>query len=124
MRSRSKRHQKYNNTKVLKDGRLFDSKKEMRMYVVLKRLQEEGKIKDLQCQVKYELQPRFEILKRGVKRVNRPITYSPDFVFFDNREDRVRVLDAKGARTDIYLLKKKLFEWRFKDEGLYIENTL
>lgn len=124
MKSRRKRHQKYNNTKVIRDGITFDSKKELRMYLVLREWQEQGRIKDLKCHAVYELQPRFELVKRGLTRINRPITYLPDFVFYDNEEQRVRILDAKGARTEVYKVKKKLFEWKFKEQGLYLENTL
>lgn len=124
IRSRKKKHQKYNNTKTEYDGIMFDSKKELRMYVVLKRWREEGRIEGLELQKTYELQPRFVINKNGNIRVNRPITYTPDFVFFDKEQNRVRVLDAKGMKTDTYLLKKKLFEWKFRKEGLYLENVL
>lgn len=124
IRSRKKKHQKYNNTKTEYDGIMFDSKKELRMYVVLKRWREEGRIEGLELQKTYELQPRFVINKNGNIRVNRPITYTPDFVFFDKEQNRVRILDAKGMKTDTYLLKKKLFEWKFRKEGLYLENVL
>lgn len=124
IRKRKKRHQKYNNTKAEYDGQIFDSKKELRMYKKLKEMEAEGRIKDLRCQVTYELQPRFSLVKNGKTRVNRPITYTPDFVFYDNEQKRTRVLDAKGVRTDIYLIKKKLFEWKFRKEGLYLENVI
>lgn len=124
IRSTRKRHQKYNNTKKEYDGIMFDSKKEMYMYIALKKWEEEGRITNLELQKTYELQPRFSIRKGKELRINRPITYTPDFVFFDKLEGRVRVLDAKGMKTETYKLKKKLFEYKFRDEGLYIENVI
>lgn len=119
-----KRHQKYNNTKTEYDGIMFDSRKEMYMYIALKKWLDEGRIENLQLQVTYELQPRFSIRKGKLLRINRPITYTPDFVFFDKLEGRVRVLDAKGMKTETYKIKKKLFEYKFREEGLYIENVV
>lgn len=124
IRSTRKRHQKYNNTKKEYDGIMFDSKKEMYMYIALKKWLDEGRIENLELQKTYELQPRFSIRKGKKLRINRPITYTPDFVFFDKLEGRVRVLDAKGMKTETYKLKKKLFEYKFRDEGLYIENVI
>lgn len=118
-----KLHQKFNNTKVTIDGIVFDSKKESRMYVVLRQRQTDGLITDLKVHPTYEIQPRFSVTKKGIERINRPITYTPDFTFFDVAEGRIRCLDAKGFRDVVYLLKKKLFDWKFKGE-LYIEETL
>mgnify|MGYP001558131925 CR=1 FL=1 len=120
---RLKRHQKYNNTKVTIDEILFDSKKEAHMYGTLKRWVKEGKIKDFQLKPLFELIPRMELMKKGKLRVNRPCTYTPDFMFFDIDQNRTRVLDAKGHRDSTYLVKKKLFDWIHKDK-LYIEETL
>lgn len=117
------RHTKYNNHKVTIDGIVFDSRKEGQFYQTLKRWEKEGRIKDLECHPIYELQPRFEVKKKGKIRVHRPITYSPDFRFWDNEEKRLRVVDAKGARTETYLIKKKLFDWKFQGK-LYLEETL
>ena len=94
------------------------------MYLVLKQWQEEGKITDLTIHPEYELIPRFALMKKGKLRINRPCHYSPDFVFHDIDQNRTRVLDAKGHRDATYLVKKKLFDWKFQDQGLYVEETL
>lgn len=117
------RHTKYNNRVVKCDGYTFDSIKERQMYQTLKRWQAEGKIKDLALQPVYELQERFSIVKKGKTRIHRPITYIPDFRFFDVEQNRVRILDAKGAKTEVYRIKKKLFDWKYRDQ-FYIEETL
>lgn len=68
-------------------------------------------IKDLQLQVKFELQPAFE--KNGIKY--RAINYIADFVYFDVSAQKKVVVDVKGYKNQIYLLKKKLFEYKYKD---------
>lgn len=124
IRSTRKKHQKYNNTKTEYEGIMFDSKKELYMYIALKKWLDEGRITNLELQKTYELQPRFSVRKGKVLRINRPITYTPDFVFFDKQENRLRVLDAKGMKTETYKIKRKLFEYKFRKEGLYIENVI
>lgn len=103
---------------------MFDSKKELYMYIALKKWLDEGRIENLELQKTYELQPRFSVRKGKLLRINRPITYTPDFVFFDKQENRLRVLDAKGMKTETYKIKRKLFEYKFREEGLYIENVI
>lgn len=121
---KARRHQKYNNTKVTRGGELFDSKKEARMYATLQRLQAEGKIKELVLKPEYLLIPRFEIIKKGKVRISRPCTYTPDYQFFDIEQNRLRVIDCKGFRDATYLLKKKMFDWFNKEQGLYIEENI
>jgi len=103
------RYNKYHNIKTEIDGIKFDSKKEADRYVQLKILQKAGIIKNLELQPKYRLQDGFE--KNGVKY--RPINYIADFRYFDNEKGHIRVEDVKGQKTDVYKLKKKLFEFRY-----------
>jgi len=102
---------KYHNKKVFYDEHWFDSEKEKEHYVLLKLLENNGMIKDLQLQVKFELQPAFE--KNGIKY--RAIKYIADFVYFDVSAQKKVVVDVKGYRNQVYLLKKKLFEYKYKD---------
>ena len=41
----------------------------------------------------------------------RPIYYIADFYYFDLLKDKWVVEDTKGVRTEVYKLKKKLFEY-------------
>lgn len=107
---------KYRNVFTAVDGIIFDSKKEAERYKELKLLQMAGRIKDLQMQVKYELQPKFKL--NG--RMQREINYIADFVYYDVGKGRQVVEDAKGHRTDVYKLKKKMFEYRY---GFEIKET-
>lgn len=99
---------KYGAKKVEIDGIKFDSRRESERYIILKHLQQIGAIKDLQLQVPFELQPKYVIDGKTI----RAIKYVADFVYKDKSGNTV-VEDSKGYRTKEYLLKKKLFEYKF-----------
>ena len=103
---------KYNSRKTVIDGITFDSKKESKRYVELKKKQDEGEITDLRLQVPFELLPSFTIEIDGKKRKRRNIRYIADFVYYENGQKVVE--DVKGRKTEIYKLKKKLFEYKYK----------
>lgn len=107
-----KSYNKYQNKRVAVDGIIFDSKKEATRYKELKLLERAGKIKDLRRQVKYELQPKYKL--NG--KTNRSISYVADFVYYDIDKETEIIEDTKGFKTDVYKLKKKLFEYRYKQE--------
>ena len=104
---------KYGNHKVKRDGMVFDSKREADRWTELKLLEKAGEITNLQRQVKFELIPtqysKWEYTKSGKKKVlEREASYIADFVYHDNKFDVDVVEDAKGMRTDAYILKRKL----------------
>ena len=71
----------------------FDSKHEADCYKKLK-LREKGKeVTGIQCQVKFQLST---------------CSYIADFVYFDLLTKMWVVADAKGMRTAVYNLKKKM----------------
>lgn len=102
---------KYQSRKTIVDGIAFDSKKEAKVYQELKLLERAGRIKDLSLQHRFELQPTFK--KNG--ETIKSITYIADFVYFDFDLMKIVVMDVKGYKTDVYNLKKKLFEYKFPD---------
>ena len=102
---------KYHSKKIKIDGITFDSKAEANRYCELKLLERAGKIKDLSLQHKFELQPSF---KKNGKTI-RAITYVADFVYFDFERMAHVVEDVKGFKTKEYLLKKKMFEFKYPD---------
>ena len=102
---------KYNSRKTVINDITFDSKKEAKRYVELKKKQEEGEITGLRLQVPFELVPSFTIEIDGKKRKRRNIRYIADFVYYEDGQKIVE--DVKGRKTDIYKLKKKLFEYKF-----------
>lgn len=105
---------KYQNKKTFLDGITFDSKKEAARYLELKILERAGKIKRLELQPEFILQPAFT---KGGKRY-RKIIYKSDFSYFDVEKGVYIVEDVKGFKTDVYNLKKKLFEYKYKDLSL------
>ena len=104
---------KYNNRKIEIDGFTFDSKLEADFYRRLKPLVKSGKIKELKIHPRYLLQEGFS--KNG--KHYQPIYYIADFeVLYD---DGVTVIyDTKGMRTEVYKIKRKLFEYRYRDKTI------
>lgn len=82
------------------DGQTFDSKGEMRRYLVLKQRFQMGLIDSLVLQPKYEI-------RIGGKKV---CAYSADFAYWDRDQGKQVVEDFKGMKTAMYRLKKKLVE--------------
>ncbi len=102
---------KYHSQKVIINGIKFDSKKEGNRYIELKLLERAGEIKGLELQKSFELQPTFK--KNG--KTYRKIVYIADFCYLDIKRGKYIVEDVKGFKTKEYALKKKLFEYKYKD---------
>ena len=63
------------------------------------------------------MQVRYKVLD-GFKKNGKtylPITYIADFVYYDKFLKKTVVEDTKGYRTEVYKIKKKLFESRYKE---------
>ena len=102
-------YSKYKNKKVVVDGITFDSRKEAKRYRELKFMESCGLIKNLELQKLYELQPKF----RKNNKTYQKITYIADFTYYDIEREQTVVEDVKGNKTDMYKLKKKLFEYKY-----------
>ena len=94
-----KKKSKYNANKVEVDGIKFDSKKEADYYSELKLRLAAKDIKGFCRQAEFVLAPN--------------LRYKADFVVF-NSDGTADVIDVKGFKTDVYKLKKKVFEDKFK----------
>lgn len=92
----------------------FDSQKELERWIILSYDQRAGKISNLRRQVKYELIPS----QRTENGTLRPVYYIADFVYTLDGNEVVE--DAKGIRTDAYIIKKKLMYQRY---GILILET-
>lgn len=116
---------KYNNTKIEFDNIKFDSKREMKRYLVLKEAQDKGIITDLELQPKYELIPaiREEYIKHlktkdkvETRTVQLAITYTADFRY---KKDGITVVEDVKASPNMaaldqkFLLKEKMFRYFF-----------
>ena len=104
---------KYGSRKTYLDGIIFDSKHEAQRYAELKLMEKAGQIRNLERQRKFELIPAIKGPRGGL--LQRSISYVADFEYFEKKgNDWVRVIeDAKGFRTDVYKLKKKILRWRY-----------
>ena len=115
---------KYHSRKAIVDGITFDSGREACRYQQLKLLEKANKITGLALQVKFELLPAqyeetVEVFTKGPKKgqpkrgkcIEKAVTYIADFVYCEN--GRMIVEDAKGCRTKDYIIKRKLFRWRY-----------
>ena len=107
---------KYHNQKVEINGKKFDSKKESKDWLRLKSMEDSGLIKNLCCQVPFELQPKY--VTRDGRKI-RAITYVADFVY--ERDGAKYAQDSKGMRTDVYKMKRKMFEYKYP-EYIFIES--
>lgn len=118
------RRRKYGNTKVTVDGIQFDSKREAARYQELKLLERAGVISFLQWQAKFQLipnqyAPSDETYTKGPRKGQRKpgklleheCSYIADFCYIQNGETVVE--DAKGYRTEVYKIKKKLMLERY-----------
>ena len=113
---------KLNNRSITIDGITFQSIREGNRYCELKLLQKAGKISNLELQKKYELIPAYyetvetgEYYKIGAKKgqrktkricVEQSLCYNADFVYDENGKTIVE--DAKGFKTEKYIIKRKL----------------
>lgn len=131
---------KYGARKTVVDGITFDSKKEANRYRELKLLEKAGKISNLKLQVPFELIPAQyeetgEVYTKGANKgkpkrgrcIEKAVAYIADFVYttcelhpdvgvrINKFVSKEIVEDVKGMRTSVYIIKRKLFRWRYPD---------
>lgn len=103
---------KYRNIRCEYKGIKFDSKKERDYYLFLIQLKKEGKITDLQLQVRFTVADEIEFSK-GI--VFPKITYVADFTYIIDGE--MVVIDVKGWKSgtsyDVFKLKRHLMFARY-----------
>ena len=94
---------KYRNRRTVVNGVVFDSKREAERWCELCLMANAGAIENLQRQVKFEILPKTDKY--------RARHYIADFVYREN--GKLVVEDAKGAKTQVYLLKKAMMYERY-----------
>lgn len=121
---------KYGNKKVEFQGILFDSKREMQRWLILKDAEAKGVISELQRQVTFELIPAVieEYVvhlktkdKIQTRVAQRPITYTADACYIKDGEFIVE--DCKispKVKPDKYILKSKMM---FALKGIRIKEV-
>ena len=108
--------------KVEVDGIKFMSPGEAERYLELYILLKKGIVRHITLQPKFELQPKFR--KDGV--MFRPIIYIADFMI-EYSDNRIEIEDVKGwggYTTPQFVLKKKMFAYRYPDHSLIILKRL
>ena len=105
---------KYKNIKITVNGIKFASKGEANRYCNLMLLVRGKVIKDLELQPKFLLQPSFR--KNG--KTHRAINYIADFRYIEN--GKIVIEDFKGMETEVFKIKRKLFEYIYPDLELRI----
>lgn len=88
------------------DGQKFDSQREYTRWCELKLLERCGMIADLKRQVKFVLIPSQKDDKG--KTIEKECSYYADFQYVDRATNQFVVEDAKGMKTEVYKIKKKL----------------
>ncbi|MGD2065874.1 MAG: DUF1064 domain-containing protein [Candidatus Bathyarchaeota archaeon] len=97
----------------------FDSKLEKDHAIILFSKLGSGNIKNLVLQPEFKLSSSFTMKTNANKSGStkqRPITYVADFKY--EQDGKVIVEDAKGMKTDVYGIKKKLFLSQLSDHGV------
>lgn len=103
---------KYHNKITEVDNIKFSSKREATRYFELKLMLKADLISDLELQPEFELQPKY--IKN--KKIIRAIKYIADFKYKDEHGNIV-IEDVKSSatfKTDVYKLKKKMFEYKYQ----------
>lgn len=96
----ARRKNKYGAKKTTLDGLKFDSKAEAKFYAALKQREKEGEVHSVELQRPYTLTIEGKLIA----------TYKADFVFWDQIEERWRVVDVKGVVTPVFRLKQKMMK--------------
>ena len=106
---------KYRNVPTVIDGLRFSSKAEAARYSELKLLQATNQVRW------FIRQPRFDL--------GNGIVYVADFLVVWNADEttfsdtRVTVEDVKGVETDVFKLKRKLFEAQYDELTLITKRS-
>ena len=103
---------KYGNKRTTVGTITFDSIAEARRYQELQVMERAGLITRLVCQPEWELIPAYK-RKDGTKV--RATKYRADFSYTDTESGEYIVEDVKGKATEVYKIKRKLFEYMFTD---------
>ena len=106
---------KYMAKKKVIDCIKFDSAIESKFYEKLKKDVADSKILNFDLQPQFELQPKFELQGRKYRAIN----YKADFRVYVNNSFSY-VVDIKGMATPEAKLKRKMFNYKYKEPVKWI----
>lgn len=105
---------KYRNKKMVLNGKVYDSKKEMMRAIQLRQMEKAGLISNLQEQVKFTLQEPF--VNNYGKKI-REIAYIADFTYDQDGKQIVEDVKSQATRNiDVFRIKHKMFEKRYPEK--------
>lgn len=112
------RRSKYNNRIVNVDGYRFASLKEANRYGLLKAAAQNGKISRLEIHPRFILQEKF---RDNLGTKHRAMYYEADFKYYVPLKGQLvcHVEDVKGTKTKEYMIKKKLFLYKYPEVHFY-----
>ena len=110
---------KYKNKKITVDGIQFDSQLEAHHYQHLLELQKQGVVKSFEMQVPFTLLEGYTLNGRKV----RPIKLILDFVVHYS-DGTIRYEDSKGLVKPTDIIKKKMFESKYKKELVFMGRSI
>lgn len=136
VKKKAVRKNKYSNKKIMIDNIQFDSKLEAEYYVHLKKLKEEMKIKGFELQPEYKLLDAYIVVKNNIylegtkeykkyknsklkDRDVREVNYIADFLIYNNDGTKT-VVDVKGQETEVFKIKRKMFDIKYPNENLLL----
>lgn len=105
---------KFNNVKTIYNGIRYDSKREAEKAMELDMLKNGGEVLEWTPHPRYLLIPRY-LNSEG--KIVRPCYYIPDF-WVKYASGAEAVIDIKGFETPEFKLKKKMFNYRYKDKNI------
>ncbi|CEN29357.1 DUF1064 domain-containing protein [Lactococcus piscium] len=94
---------KYRAVKTKVDDIVFDSKAEALYYQLHKH------DKGMKMQEKFVLMDKFRLNGKAY----REIAYVPDFTFYDDDDNLIKIVDVKGMLTSGFKIKAKMFANRY-----------
>lgn len=109
---------KYRNVKTWVGSECFDSKREAEYWMLLKAREALSEISELRRQVKFPLLAPIRFNLEPTSGMAVVSEYVADFVYM--QAGTMHIVDAKGAKTRTYLMKKK---WLELQDGLIIEEV-
>lgn len=110
--SSTNKKSKYGANKCEYEGVKFDSKKEKDRYIELLTLERQKLISNLQRQVPFILQEKFELNGKKI----REIKYIADFTYIENGKTVIEDVKSEATKKDkVYQLKKKMFMYKYKN---------
>jgi len=99
------------------NGYTFSSDLEYKFYVYLLSQQEKGIVKNIKLQPKFLLQDKYEKYGKKILAIN----YIADFeVEYENGD--VIIFDTKGMTTSDFVIKRKMFDYKYPDKILKVIN--